>query len=130
MSPDTSLPSPDLTLFLSLSAAAAAKRGGYGEERYEKEEMQRKVREAFAEIEAVTLNQRYSQSREGEQREGAGVAGRAGTKWKTLDAEKSLEEVFEDVKREVESVREEVVRSGRGIGGLWDGQGEVEVQAH
>lgn len=108
MSPDTSLPSPDLTLFLSLSAAAAAKRGGYGEERYEKEEMQRKVREAFAEIEAVTLN--------------GSSQGGGTTKWRTLDAEKSLGEVFEEVKREVESVRDEVQREGRGIGGLWDGR--------
>lgn len=34
-------------IFLSLSSDAAARRGGYGEERYEKEEMQRRVREVF-----------------------------------------------------------------------------------
>lgn len=34
-------------IFLSLSGDVAALRGGYGEERYEKEEMQNKVREVF-----------------------------------------------------------------------------------
>lgn len=34
-------------VFLSLSSDAAALRGGYGEERYEKDEMQRHVREVF-----------------------------------------------------------------------------------
>ncbi|CAK5274702.1 unnamed protein product [Mycena citricolor] len=48
--PDVSLPAPDLTVFLDISPEDARKRGGYGEERYEKEEMQRKVREIFAEI--------------------------------------------------------------------------------
>lgn len=37
-------------VFLSLSSDAAALRGGYGEERYEKEEMQRRVREVFNQL--------------------------------------------------------------------------------
>ncbi|KAK7033018.1 thymidylate kinase [Favolaschia claudopus] len=49
-SPDVSLPAPDLTLFLDITPEAARSRGGYGEERYEKEEMQRKVREVFRRI--------------------------------------------------------------------------------
>lgn len=32
--PDRGLPLPDLTLFLTLTAQEAARRGGYGEERY------------------------------------------------------------------------------------------------
>ncbi|KAM6492602.1 thymidylate kinase [Amanita muscaria] len=46
-SPEISLPAPDLTLFLDISPDQARERGGYGEERYEKEEMQTKVREIF-----------------------------------------------------------------------------------
>ena len=46
-SPDISLPSPDLTLFLDISPEKAKERGGYGEERYEKEQMQRRVAEIF-----------------------------------------------------------------------------------
>ena len=34
-------------LFLSLASDVAASRGGFGEERYEKEEMQRRVKEVF-----------------------------------------------------------------------------------
>ena len=37
-------------IFLSLSSDAAASRGGYGAERYEKEEMQRRVRDAFYQL--------------------------------------------------------------------------------
>ena len=34
--PDSNLPAPDATIFLSMTPEAAAKRGGYGSERYEK----------------------------------------------------------------------------------------------
>lgn len=45
--PEIGLPQPDLVLFLDISTEDAAKRGGYGEERYEKVEMQTKVRSLF-----------------------------------------------------------------------------------
>ena len=45
--PDINLPAPDLTLFLDLAPEKARERGGYGEERYEKEEMQKRVRGVF-----------------------------------------------------------------------------------
>jgi len=45
--PDISLPEPDLTIFLDITPEQARLRGGYGEERYEKEEMQKRVREVF-----------------------------------------------------------------------------------
>lgn len=41
------MPRPDICLFLSISAEEAAKRGGYGAERYENETMQTRVRELF-----------------------------------------------------------------------------------
>ncbi|KAL8278595.1 hypothetical protein RQP46_009087 [Phenoliferia psychrophenolica] len=44
LSPDIGLPSPDLVLFLDLSPTAAAARGGFGEERYETAEVQRKTK--------------------------------------------------------------------------------------
>jgi dTMP kinase len=37
-------------VFLSLSSEVAAQRGGYGQERYEKEEMQKRVREVFSRL--------------------------------------------------------------------------------
>jgi len=48
--PDAGLPAPDLTIFLDITPDAAKLRGGYGDERYEKEEMQRRVREVFQRI--------------------------------------------------------------------------------
>jgi len=40
MAPDVGLPAPDAVFFLDLSVEAAAARGGYGEERYEKADFQ------------------------------------------------------------------------------------------
>ncbi|KAK5116112.1 hypothetical protein LTR62_008438 [Meristemomyces frigidus] len=48
--PEVGLPRPDLCLFLDVSAEVAEARGGFGGERYEKREMQAKVRELFAEM--------------------------------------------------------------------------------
>lgn len=45
--PDVGLPRPDAVLFLDLAVEESMKRGAFGEERYEKEEMQRKVRDNF-----------------------------------------------------------------------------------
>jgi len=52
--PDVGLPAPDLTLFLDLAPEAAASRGGYGEERYEKEALQARVRTLFRSLGAET----------------------------------------------------------------------------
>lgn len=41
------LPQPDICLFLNISTEAAARRGGFGAERYENEKMQTRVREIF-----------------------------------------------------------------------------------
>ena len=45
--PEIGLPSPDLCIFLSTSAEDAAKRGGFGAERYETGTMQSRVHELF-----------------------------------------------------------------------------------
>ena len=48
--PDEGLLRPDLCIFLDISPEEAAKRGGYGEEKYEKREMQDRVRVLFKEL--------------------------------------------------------------------------------
>lgn len=48
--PDIGLPKPDLCLFLDISPVDAAARGGFGNERYETNEMQRRVRDLFYEL--------------------------------------------------------------------------------
>jgi len=49
-SPDIGLPAPDIVLFFDITPEKAKERGGYGEERYEKEEMQLRVRDSFHRI--------------------------------------------------------------------------------
>lgn len=46
-SPEVGLPRPDLVIFLDLDAEEAARRGGYGEEKYEKKDVQDNVQELF-----------------------------------------------------------------------------------
>ncbi|KZT25178.1 thymidylate kinase [Neolentinus lepideus HHB14362 ss-1] len=81
-SPDISLPAPDVTLFLDIPPEEARERGGYGQERYEKEEMQKKVRAMF-------------------QRLGKETDGRGQQRWVTIDAGKSMDTVAEDIWRHV-----------------------------
>lgn len=93
LAPDISLPAPDLVLFLSLSPEAAAKRGGFGDERYETSELQLKVREVFARI-----------------------AGDVGESWREVDASGTREEVEVALRRRVD----ECLEGERGeVKGLW-----------
>jgi dTMP kinase len=48
--PDTGLPVPDLTLYLTLPALQAAKRADFGAERYEKQEFQETVARVFERV--------------------------------------------------------------------------------
>jgi dTMP kinase len=48
--PEIGLPAPDLTLFLDVKPEIAMQRGGYCEERYEKQEVQARVRQIFERI--------------------------------------------------------------------------------
>ncbi|PUU78667.1 thymidylate kinase-domain-containing protein, partial [Tuber borchii] len=73
--PDVGLPRADVVLFLDLDAEVAKRRGGFGGERYEVEEVQRRVRGLFREV----------GEREGEVR------------WRVVDAGRSVEEVREEV---------------------------------
>lgn len=45
--PEIGLPKPDVVIYLTLPVAEAERRGGFGQERYEKKEMQMKVAEIF-----------------------------------------------------------------------------------
>jgi len=48
--PDRGLPQPDLVCFLDVSAQEAMKRGGFGEERYERAEFQARVRKNYDQL--------------------------------------------------------------------------------
>jgi dTMP kinase len=81
-------------------------RGGYGEERYEKEEMQARVRQAF---------KRLGDETSSEQHQSDGLA--PGTKWIDIDAGKERDAVAEEMWASVQCL----VRSGltRPVGKLW-----------
>lgn len=55
MGPDRGLPKPDLTLFLTLDLAELGRRKGWGDERYEKEQFQAKVKTSFERVLASDL---------------------------------------------------------------------------
>lgn len=48
--PDVGLPKPDLTFFLTVSLEELGSRKGWGEERYEKEQFQMKVKDCFFQV--------------------------------------------------------------------------------
>uniref|UniRef100_A0A674J0K2 Thymidylate kinase n=2 Tax=Terrapene triunguis TaxID=2587831 RepID=A0A674J0K2_9SAUR len=92
--PDVGLPKPDLILFLQLSTLEAAKRGDFGNERYENSSFQEKVLQNYYHlIKDKTLN------------------------WKTIDASKSIEELHNEIKSFTEEAMQEV--QNKPIGALW-----------
>ena len=48
--PEVGLPRPDLCIFLDIASENAAKRGGFGSERYEIQELQDRVRELYGDM--------------------------------------------------------------------------------
>lgn len=54
--PEVGLPRPDICLFLGISPKEAAKRGGFGLERYETDAMQMRVRELFQSLLSMPHN--------------------------------------------------------------------------
>ncbi|ODQ65689.1 thymidylate kinase [Nadsonia fulvescens var. elongata DSM 6958] len=82
--PDIGLPQPDLTIFLEVDEDTAARRGGYGAERYETKEIQTRVRQVFARFEKLANTDGKLQ------------------KWHTVNAAGSIEEVHQTIRGIVE----------------------------
>ncbi|KAF9362284.1 hypothetical protein BGX34_006468 [Mortierella sp. NVP85] len=74
--PDRGLIRPDLTFFLDLPTSEAEKRGGFGAERYEKRELQEKVRQVFLQLK--------------------------GKEWVIIDAQKSAETMHDEILSQTE----------------------------
>ena len=85
--PDVGLPKPDVILFLDIDAESARLRGGFGGERYEKEEVQKRVRDLFLRV--ITMEEQ------------------AENVTKTVNAGRSLEEV----QGEIMAIVGEILRS-------------------
>jgi dTMP kinase len=90
--PDVGLPAPDLILFLDLAPEKAAARGGYGEERYEKEALQARVRAVFKDLGSQTSG------------------------WVTIDAGRDREAVAHEILKHVEPLVQGIDAP---IGKLW-----------
>lgn len=109
--PDEGLPAPDAVLYLDLDPREAAQRGGFGEERYESDEMLRRVRERFERI-------------------AERVDGRC-TRWTKVDAAGTIDEVAERVAAVAVAAVERVMGSGRsgGEGEGGEGKGRAPLRA-
>lgn len=80
--PEVGLPLPDLCIFLDITPEAAAKRGGFGGEKYETSAMQKRVREVFYELMKLP----------------------DGQSMKVIDAGRAMETVEKDVMETVDEV--------------------------
>uniref|UniRef100_A0A3B3ZCU1 Thymidylate kinase n=1 Tax=Periophthalmus magnuspinnatus TaxID=409849 RepID=A0A3B3ZCU1_9GOBI len=72
--PEVGLPKPDLVMFLQLNPLEAAKRGQFGEERYENSDFQKRVQTRFEELRKDTT-----------------------VNWKVIDASQSVEDVHMNI---------------------------------
>ncbi|XP_069474227.1 thymidylate kinase [Ambystoma mexicanum] len=92
--PDVGLPKPDLIIFLEVTAAEVEHRAGFGAERYETTEFQKKVLQNFHELRKdKELN------------------------WKVIDASKTID----DVHKEIRILSDEAIKEAQQqpIGELW-----------
>ena len=55
--PEVGLPRPDICIFLDISPDDAAKRGGFGDEKYETSQMQKRVLENFHKLFAMPVSE-------------------------------------------------------------------------
>ncbi|KAK6928480.1 Thymidylate kinase-like domain [Dillenia turbinata] len=90
--PEKGLPAPDLVLFLDISPEKAAERGGYGDERYEQHDFQRKVSQQYKALEDAS--------------------------WKVIDADQAIDEVEKQL-REVVLKCVKICKNGKSMSQLW-----------
>ncbi|KAK1058018.1 Thymidylate kinase [Friedmanniomyces endolithicus] len=90
--PEVGLPRPDVCVFLDVDTEVAKQRGGFGEERYEKAEMQGRVRELFAELKVN--------------------GGHEGDDIVVVDAGREVEEVEKEIWRVIDGVVNQVAAGG------------------
>ncbi|EGG03063.1 uncharacterized protein MELLADRAFT_44639 [Melampsora larici-populina 98AG31] len=62
-SPDRGLPLPDLVIFLTMPMEATVTRGGFGQERYEKEDLQAEVKRQFEQVVEPAFTRLHGQGR-------------------------------------------------------------------
>jgi dTMP kinase len=118
--PDVGLPAPDCVIFLDLSPTEAESRGGYGGERYEKRDMQVRVRQRFSDLQKMdeaAFVAAVSDEDQAEQR----------VPWHVVDAAQSVAQVESDIWAIVQETMEKV-QAGKPVYKMWqDGTYEWNV---
>ncbi|KPP77373.1 thymidylate kinase-like [Scleropages formosus] len=93
--PDVGLPKPDLVLFLQLSPAEAARRGKFGDERYERTDFQKTVLQRFEQLmKDPSVN------------------------WQVIDAARSIDELHQEILRHSEAAIEQA--ANQPVAELWN----------
>lgn len=82
MMPDVGLPAPDIVLFLDMDIEQASKRSEYGGERYERLDLQKRIRANFLRLKAATAKT---------------AEHRDGLNWKMLDATKPIPTIHQEI---------------------------------
>jgi dTMP kinase len=91
--PDGGLPAPDAVFFLNLTAEAAAARGGFGEERYERPAFQEAVLKQFEALK--------------------------GPEWKVVDASRGIDEIQGELREAAAELVSKCKAGGVPIARLW-----------
>merc|ERR1712146_864778 len=101
MNPDRGLPKPDGVIFLDMPIDETKQRGEFGQERYEKEELQIRVRNKFYELMDLEKDEKEDISKD-EKKETLtsedamnSKSGEEEKKWIVVDARGTIEEVHE-----------------------------------
>ena len=101
--PDIGLPKPDKVFYLTLNQEDMKNRGDFGHERYEKTEFQQQVHVNFQKLRA--MDEKFQGNED---------------LWSEIDAGRSIEEVFEELKSQCDLVMKKV--ENQEIGQLWSEQ--------
>jgi dTMP kinase len=119
--PDIGLPAPDCVIFLDLSPADAELRGGYGGERYEKRDMQVRVRQRFSDLQRmdeVALNTPTSTTTADEDVVEDEDNVEARVPWHLVDAAQSVAAVESDIWAIVQATMDKV-QAGKPVYKMW-----------
>ncbi|GAA5932795.1 bifunctional thymidylate/uridylate kinase [Sporobolomyces koalae] len=93
-SPDVGLPRPDLVLFLSISPETARVRSGFGQERYETQEIQDRVRTVFQHMGQIEHNLNHENDK------------KERMVWKEISAEGQIDQVESRIREQVDRLFE------------------------
>jgi dTMP kinase len=88
------LPAPDLVIYIDIDHDTAMKRGGYGVERYENQDMQEKVRNVFNVLKASSSSH---------------------VNWQVVDGAASIDDVAQRVEDVAKKAIQQVESENRGI---------------